>query len=111
MPSSRYFTKRKDRAERGNYRGISLVAHAGKILLKTIARRFSEYCERMGILPEEHSRFRQNLSTTDMMFVIRQLQELARKKRIPLYVCFIDLTKAYDSVDRTLLWTVLAVLA
>ena len=42
------------------------------------------------------------------MFVIRRLQELARKKRISLYVCFIDLTKAYDSVDRTLLWTVLA---
>ena len=42
------------------------------------------------------------------MFVIRRLQELARKKRIPLYVCFIDLTQAYDSVDRTLLWTVLA---
>ena len=46
-------------------------------------------------------------STTDVMFVIRRLQELARKKRIPLYVCFIDLTKAYDSVGRTLLWTVL----
>ena len=43
-----------------------------------------------------------------MMFVIRRLQELARKKRTPLYVCFIDLTKAYDSVDRILLWTVLA---
>ena len=43
-----------------------------------------------------------------MMFVIRRLQELARKKQIPLYVCFIDLTKAYDSVDRTLFWTVLA---
>ena len=43
-----------------------------------------------------------------MMFVIRRLQDLARNKRIPLYVCFIDLTKAYDSVDRTLLWTVLA---
>ena len=27
---------------------------------------------------------------------------------MPLYVCFIDLTKAYDSVDRTLLWRVLA---
>ena len=39
-----------------------------------------------------------------MIFVIRRLQELARKKRIPLYVCFIDLNKAYDSVDRTL-WT------
>ena len=46
---------------------------------------------------------------TDLMFfVTRPLQEMARKKRIPLYVCFIDLTKAYDSVDRALLWTVLA---
>ena len=54
------------------------------------------------------SGFRPNRSTTDMMFVIRRLQELAGKKQIPLYVCFIDLNKAYDSVDRTLLWTVLA---
>ena len=62
----------------------------------------------MGILPEEQSGFQPNRSTTDMMLVIRRLQELARKKPIPLYVCFIDLTKAYDSVDRTLLWAVLA---
>ena len=40
--------KNKDRTECGNYRGISLVAHAGKIQLKIIARRLSEYCERMG---------------------------------------------------------------
>ena len=100
--------KKKDPTECGNYRGISLVVHAGKILLKTIARRLSEYCERVGILPEEQSGFRPNRSTTGMMIVIRRLQELARKKRISLYVCFIDLTKAYDSVDRTLLWTVLA---
>ena len=26
-------------------------------------------------------------------------EELARKKQIPLYVCFVDLIKAYDSVD------------
>ena len=65
-------------------------------------------CERVGILPEEQSGFRPNRSTTDMMFVIYRLQELARKKRIPLYVCFIDLTKAYDTVDGTLLWRVLA---
>ena len=99
--------KKKDRTECGNYRGISMVAHAGKILLKIIARRLSEYCERVGILPEEQNGFRSNRSTTDIMFVIRRLQELARKKSIPLYVCFIDLTKAYDPVDRNLLWTVL----
>ena len=100
--------KKKDRAECGNYGGISSVAHVGKMLLKIIARRLSEYCERVEILPEEQSGFRPNRSTPDMMFVIRRLQELARKKRRPLYVCFIDLlTKAYNSVDRTLLWTVL----
>ena len=102
---------KKDRTECGNYRGISLVAHAGKILLKIIARHLSEYCERVGILSEEQSGFRPNRSTNNTMFVIRRLQELARKKRIPLYVRFIDLTKTYDTVDRTLLWTVLAVLA
>ena len=102
------FHKKKDRVECGKYRGISLVAPAGKILLKIIARRLSEYCERAGILLEAQSGFRPNRSTTDMMFVIRRLQELALEKRIPLYVCFIDLTKAYESIDQTLLWTVFA---
>ena len=82
-----------------NYKGISLVAHAGKILLKNFARRVSEYCERVGVLPGEQSGFRPSRSTTDMMFMIRWLQDLARKKRIALYVCFIHHTKAYGSVD------------
>ena len=84
-----------------------MVAHAGKILLKIIARRLSEYCERVGILPEKQIDFRPNRFITNAMFVISRLEELARKKRISFYVCFIDLTKACDSVDRTLLWKVL----
>ena len=42
------------------------------------------------------------------MSTVRRLQELGRKARVPLSLCFIDLQKAYDSVDRTLLWQVLA---
>ena len=93
MPSSWYLTKKRIR-QSDNYRGILLVAHTGKILLKIIARRLSEYCERVGILPEEQSSLRPKRSTTDMVFVIRRLQELERKKRLPFYVCFINLTKA-----------------
>ena len=100
--------KEKYRTECDNYRGISLVAHAGKVLLKVIAGRLSDYCERENILPEEQCGFRPQRSTVDMTFVVRRLQELARKKGTPLYLCFIDLTRAYDSVDRTLLWDVLA---
>ena len=50
--------KKKDRTEYGNYRGILLIAHAGKALLKNIARRLSEYCELVGILSEKQSGFR-----------------------------------------------------
>ena len=78
--------KTKDRTECGNHWDMSLVAHAGKILQKIIGRRHSEFYERVGILQEEQSGFRPNRSTTDMLFVIRRLQELARKKRTPLYV-------------------------
>ena len=100
--------KKKDRTECGNYRGISLVAHAGKVLLKIVAKRLSDYCEAKGLLPEEQCGFRPRRSTLDMMFAVRRLQELGRKARVPLCLCFIDLQKAYDSVDRSLLWQILA---
>ena len=45
--------KKNDRTECSNYRGLSLVAHAGKALLKILANRFSDFCEEAGILPEE----------------------------------------------------------
>ena len=87
--------------------GLARV-HTGKTLLTIIAHHLIEYRERVGIIPEEKRGSRPNRSTTNMMFVIRRLQELSRKKQIPLYVCFFDHTKAYEFVDRTLLWTVFA---
>ena len=38
--------KKGDKTECGNYRGISLVSHASKVLLKVVARRLSAYCRR-----------------------------------------------------------------
>ena len=52
-------------------------------------------------------RFRPDRSTTDMMFMVRRLHEIGRKAGVSLFVCFIDHQKAYDTVDRTLLWQVL----
>ena len=40
-------------------------------------------------------------STTDMIFTICQLQEKCRKQRIPLYLAFIDLTKAFGLVSSS----------
>ena len=45
--------KKKDRTECVNYRGISRVAHAGKVLLKIVATGLSVCCEARNLLPEE----------------------------------------------------------
>ena len=100
--------KKKDRTECSNYRGLSLVAHAGKVLLKVVANRLSDLCEDARILPKEQCGFRPQRSTTNMMFVVRRLEELGRTSNTSLEICFIDLAKAYDSVERVLLWVVLA---
>ena len=64
--------KKGDKTECGNYRGISLVSHAGTVLLKVVARRLSAYCEAKGLLQEEQCGFQPNRSTTDTMFVVRR---------------------------------------
>ena len=42
-----------------------------------------------------------------MIFSLRQLQEKCREQRQPLFIAFIDLTKAFDLVSRSGLFTLL----
>ena len=100
--------KKKDRTECSNYRGLSLVTHAGKVVLKIAVNRMGDFCDEAGFLPEEQCGFRPQRSTLGMMFVVRRLQELGRTSNPSLDIYFIDLAKAYDSVDCVLLWEVLA---
>ena len=99
--------KKCDKTEYGNYRSISLVSHAGKVIFKVTDRRLSAYCEANGLLLEKQCGFRTDRSTIDMMLVVRRLQEIGRKAGVSIFMCFIDLQKAYDTVDRTLLLQVL----
>ena len=85
-------------------RGISLVAHAGEVFLKTGATRHGAYCEVMNLLPEEFCGFSSYRLTTDRIFAVRRLRELGRGACVPLFLCFISLQQTYDSVDRTHLW-------
>ena len=50
--------KKNDRAECGNYRSISLVAHAGKVFFNIVATRLRTYCEAKELRPEEQCGFR-----------------------------------------------------
>lgn len=54
-----------DRTECDKYRGIPLVTHDGKVLLKMTARCLNAYWEAEGILPEEQCGFRPRSSILD----------------------------------------------
>ena len=59
------------------------------------------------VLPESQCRFRCGRSTIDIIFVARKLQEKCRERYQDLYIIFVDLTKAFDTVNRDLLWNIL----
>ena len=59
------------------------------------------------VLPESQCGFRRRCSTIDMIFVARQLQEKCSGQHQDLYMAFIDLTKAFDTVNQDLLRNIL----
>jgi len=92
------FKNKGDRSDCNNYRGISLLSIVGKTFAKVVLRRLQVLAER--VYPESQCGFRAERSTIDMIFSLRQLQEKSREQRQPLYMAFIDLTKAFDLVSR-----------
>ena len=90
-----------------SYRGISLLSCAGKLLARVLLNRLNSEILETNV-PEEQCGFRMERGTTDLIFAARQLQEKCRDHNQPLHALFIDFTKAFDSVDREVLWTVLS---
>ena len=98
--------KRGKRSLCDNYRGISLLCVAGKILARVIINRINTHMTD-NVCSESQCGFRKGRGTVDMIFSLRQIQEKSREHRTPLYMAFIDLTKAFDTVSRTALWIIL----
>ena len=91
-----------------NHRGISLLSVAGKILVRGLLNRLNEHLEQSGLLPESQCRFRKDRRTIDIIFTARQFQEKCQEQNVDLYMTFVDLTKAFDTVSREGLWKIMA---
>ena len=102
---STLYKNKGDRGDCNNYRGISLLSITGKLFARVILKRLQKVGER--IYPESQCGFRAKRSTIDMVFSIRQLQEKCREQQKPLYIAFVDLTKAFDTVSRSGLYKIL----
>ncbi|BHF71311.1 hypothetical protein SprV_0401436700 [Sparganum proliferum] len=89
-----------------NHRGISSLNIAGKIFARILLNRLNNHLGQ-GLLPESQCGFRRHRGTTDMIFAARQLQEKCQEMRTHLYSTFVDLTKAFDTVNREGLWKIM----
>ena len=98
--------KKGDRTHSGNCRGISLLSIAGNIFARILLNRLFTHIT-PEVVPETQRRFRGNRSTVDMIFCLRQLQEKCIEQDRPLYMVFVDFSKAFDTVGRTGLWQLL----
>ncbi|XP_063592483.1 uncharacterized protein LOC134769674 [Penaeus indicus] len=95
----------RDLRDCNNYRGISLLSVTGKVFARVLLPRLQALANR--VYPESQCGFRSNLSTVDMIFSLRQIQEKCKEQHRPLHMAFVDLTKAFDMVSREGLYAVL----
>ena len=97
--------KKGSRLQCRNYRGISLLSIPGKVYASILDRRVRAITEDK--LLEEQGAFKRNRSCIDQMFTLRQLGEKVIEKNKKMVMVCVDLEKAYDKVNRGLLWQVI----
>ena len=73
---------------------ITLISHAGKVMLKILQARLQQYMNRE--LPDARAGFRKGRGTRDQIANIHWIIEKAREFQKNIYFCFIDYAKAFD---------------
>ena len=101
------YKNKGDRSSCDNHRGISLLSIAGKILARIMLNRITKHILD-DVVSESQCGSRKQRGTVDMVFAIRQLQEKCVEQHQDLHLLFIDLTKAFDTVNRAALWAILS---
>ena len=90
------FKGKGDAMSCGSYRGVKLLEHAMKIVERVMEKRLRQMVTidkiQLGFIPGK--------KTIDAVFILRRLQEEYRDKEKKLYMCFVDLEKAFDRVPR-----------
>jgi hypothetical protein len=93
------------RTEPGNYRGIAVGTVLAKMYATLLNFRLTNWAEANNLRAAGQAGFREDHRCTDNLLILRTVIEQQRAIKAPLYTCFVDLRKAYDSVPRELLWT------
>jgi retron-type reverse transcriptase len=95
--------KGKEKTNLENYRPISLLTHLSKILEKCIKVRLMGYLENNNLISQNQFGFRSNLSTNDAIYALTSHLYTSLDNNEKVLAVFLDLAKAFDTVDHNLL--------
>lgn len=97
--------KKGDKRVCENYRGITLMSVPAKVFARIIDKRIRNRIE--NTIEETQCGFRKGRSAQDLIFTIRQVSEKLISKGREIHMCFIDLEKAFDRIQREQIWKAL----
>jgi sorting nexin-29 len=99
------FHKKGDKTDCNNYRGISLLLTAHKILSNILLARLTPYVSE--IIGDHQCGFCHNRATMDHIFYIQQVLEKKWEYNGMVHQLFIDFKRSYDSIKREVLYNIL----
>jgi hypothetical protein len=99
--------KKGDPGDPSNYRGIAVMAILPKLLAAVLLARLEHTSESKHLRASTQAGFRKGARLEDNVLLLMTAIQRAVKIGKPILVMFIDLAKAYDTVDRGLLWQVM----
>ena len=88
-----------------NYRGITLLSIPGKVFNRIILNKLKDIVDPK--LRDNQAGFRKNRSCVDEITTLRLIVEQSLEWNSSFYINFIDYEKAFDSVDRDMLWKIM----
>ena len=97
--------KKGDKLECSNYRPITVLNTAYKILSQLLFRRLSPLAK--DFVGSYQAGFTDSRATTDQIFALQQILQKCREYNVPTHHLFIDFKAAYDSIDREELWQIM----
>ena len=87
-----------------NYRGITLLSVMGKLFTRILNTRLTNWAEIYYVYIEAQAGFRSEMGTVDNIFVLHGLITHLINQGKKLYCAFVDFKKAFDFINRDIIW-------
>ena len=96
--------KKGSHGDPDNYRGLAVGSNTSKFYTTCLNSKLKNFIDSKNILSPHQFGFREDFRTHDAIFSLRSMvSHYKNNRKQPVYSCFVDFSKAFDSVNRTAL--------